>query len=88
MKCKGYTHNKISEQCKAALLSAFGLDVGEENEAVYPPLVCHTCYLTLRQLQNAKETERFRETNLVPRRWSPQPVPGVSGCWYSSPRSP
>ncbi len=61
---------KKSEQCKTALLSVFGIDVGEESEAVYPPL-CHTCYLTLRQLQNAKETERFRETDLVPRTWSP-----------------
>ncbi len=71
VKCKGYTHNKNSEQCKTALLSAFGIDVGEESETVYPPLVCHTCYLTLRQLQNAKETEMFRETKLVPQTWSP-----------------
>lgn len=70
-KCKGHIHNKNSEQSKTPLLSAFGIDVGEESESVYPPLVCHTCYLTLRQLQNAKEKERFRETHLVPQTWSP-----------------
>ncbi len=38
LKCKGYTHKKYSEQCKTALLSVFGIDVGEESEAVYPHL--------------------------------------------------
>ena len=70
-KCKGYTHQKNSKQCKEALLSVFSIKVADENDDIYPPLVCHCCYLTLRQIQGAMEAKRFRETDLVPHVWSP-----------------
>lgn len=69
-KPKGYTHDKQSDVCKAALLCAFQIVVEQENDEVYPSVVCHCCYLTLRQLQLAKETGHYRETDLVPQTWS------------------
>jgi hypothetical protein len=43
----------------------------QESEDIHPPLVCNSCYLTMRQLHIAKETGRYRETGLVPRVWEP-----------------
>ena len=71
MKCKGNTHNKNNDPCKAVLLNAFGIDVGKESEEIYPSLVCQNCYLTLWQLHNAQQSDKYRETSLVPRMWSP-----------------
>ena len=68
---KTYKHNKIKEVCKGALSKLFDIAVEEEDEFVSPSFVCHCCYLTLSQLQNAKESGRFRETDLTPKVWAP-----------------
>ena len=70
-KPKSYTHDKTSDQCNFLLKSVFGITTGEENDTIYPPLVCNHCYLTMRQLQLAKGTGCFRDTDLVPHEWSP-----------------
>lgn len=70
-KPKGYAYEKGSSQCSAVLSSVFGITVGEDNDDTHPPVVCNQCYLTMRQLHTAKETGRYRGTDLTPNLWSP-----------------
>ena len=56
-KCgKGYFHDK---QGKAALLSAFNIEVEVENDSVHPPSVCHCCFVTITKILTAKERGSF-----------------------------
>lgn len=72
---KGCTHQKNSNLCKAALSSVFDIAVEVESDSIYPSIVCHCCYLTLRQLLNAKQAGQFRGTDLVPQTWLPHANP-------------
>ena len=66
--CRVYAHDKRSHQC-VAILS--WITAEEENEDIYPHLVCNSCYLTMRQLHTAKEKGYYKETRLVPKVWEP-----------------
>ena len=61
------------EQCK--VYSAFEIAAELECEDIFPKIVCHCCYLTLRQIQTARENQQFREADLVPRTWLPNSNP-------------
>lgn len=79
-------HHTNSDLCKAALSSAFGIAAETESDYIYPKIVCHCCYLTLRQIQTARDTGRYRETELVPRTWLPHGDP-CSVC-HDAPTTP
>ena len=70
-KPKGYKHNKNSDACQGILSSVFGLDVAAESDEIYPPVVCNSCYLTMRELEKAKQKGAARATNLVLYSWTP-----------------
>lgn len=53
---KTYMHRKDSNACKALMLAAFGVDVGNESTEIYPHLVCNHCYLSMKRIKKSKET--------------------------------
>ena len=72
---KANKHNTNSDLCRAALSSAFGIAAETESGDINPQIVCHCCYLTLRQIKTARDKGRYRETNLVPLTWLPHGDP-------------
>ncbi len=67
-KPKGYIHKKISDACQSLLSSELGIHtVSSESESVYPPGVCNSCYLILKQ----KNKGEIRATNLMTHTWLP-----------------
>lgn len=70
-KTKRYKHDKNSGACSGVLSSVLGWDVSSESELIYPPDVCNSCYLTLKEIQKAKERGVIRSTNLTPYLWLP-----------------
>ena len=55
-------HETDSDLCMAALSSALRIAAEIESEAVYPKIVCHGCYLTLRQIQTARSSTGWYRT--------------------------
>ena len=47
------------------------LEVSSESDNIYPPVVCNSCYLTLKEIQKAKERGEVRSTNLKLKSWLP-----------------
>ena len=68
-KPKGYKH--CTDTCQGILSSVFGLDVTAESDHIYPPVVCNSCYLTMREPEKAKQKGAARATNLALYSWTP-----------------
>ena len=67
-KPKGYIHKKISEACQSLLSSELDIHTAStEPDNIYPPGVCNSCYLILKQKQKGE----IMATNLVEHTWVP-----------------
>lgn len=62
-KPKRYKHDKNSDACQGVLSSVLELDVSSESEYIYPPVVCNSCYLTLKEIEKANKRGEMRSTN-------------------------
>ena len=65
---KGYIHKKTSDACQSLLSSELGIhSVASESVNVYPPGICNSCYLILKQ----KNKGEIKATNLTEHKWLP-----------------
>lgn len=70
-KPKRYKHDKSSDACQGVLSSVFSLDVTSESDDIYPPVVCNSCYLTMKEIERSKQKGEVRATNLTLHSWTP-----------------
>ena len=49
----GYVHSKYSEKCDSLLSTLLNISVTTESEDIYPPVVCNSCYITLKKTKEA-----------------------------------
>ena len=45
----GYVHSKYSQKCASLLFTLLKIRVTTESEDIFPPVVCNSCYLTLKK---------------------------------------
>ena len=45
----GYVHSKYSQKCASLLFTLLNIRVTTESEDIFPPVVCNSCYLTLKK---------------------------------------
>lgn len=64
-------HRKDSNPVKSLLLAAFGVDIANESEEVYPHLVCNNCYLSMKRIQKSQEMGVALNSSLSLSSWSP-----------------
>ena len=68
--CRKYKDNKKSDTCRSLLLFAFGVDITDEPEDIYPTLVCNNCYRTMQRISSAKSSGVPFNTSLTLSSWS------------------
>ena len=62
-KPRGYVHNKQSKACGSLLSTLLAIDVMSESEDIFPPVVCNSCYITLKK---AKEERTDQHCQCIP----------------------
>lgn len=65
----GYMHKKLSTTCESLLSTLLKVDVRSESEEVFPPVVCNSCYLTLKKAK--EEGTDIALTTLITHTWEP-----------------
>lgn len=65
----GYIHNKLSTTCESLLSTLLKIDARSESEEIFPPVVCNSCYLTLKKAK--KEGTNIALTTINVHMWEP-----------------
>ena len=66
----GYLHSKYSKKCDSLLSTLLNISVTTESEDIYPPVVCNSCYITLKKTKEADKN--IVTTALSTFAWEPQ----------------
>lgn len=65
----GYMHKKQSNTCASLLFSMLGIEATSESEDIFPPIVCNSCYITLKRAR--EEGMDIKLTTLSVHTWEP-----------------
>lgn len=68
-KPRGYVHSKLSKACDSLLSTLLAIDVKSESEVIFPPVVCNSCYITLKKAK--EERTDITHTPLTIEIWEP-----------------
>lgn len=62
-------HKKLSSTCEPLLSNLLNIDVRSESEEIFPPVVCNSCYLTLKKAKEEDTDIAF--TTITLHTWEP-----------------
>lgn len=71
--CKKSQGRSTSYSCvehNEALLTCFGIDIGEDSESVHPTMFCSRCYAITKRAESSKGNKVYRHA-VSPMEWTP-----------------